>query len=62
MAIIRCDYCGTTKAVKINLRDYVFKRRLKVNKNRMMYFCSYDCLRKAEKESTKRYCEKRDIQ
>ena len=55
--IIKCDYCGEMKAVRIQLKDYVYKRRLKESKG-VVYFCGYNCMSKAERENTERYVKR----
>ena len=57
MAIIKCDCCGETKLIKIQLKDYVFKKRLKKTTN-VRYFCGYNCMQKAERENPERYCKR----
>lgn len=56
MAVIKCKECGEEKVI-IPINDYVYKRINKKNKE-ICYFCSYSCMRKAEKEHPEKYCRK----
>lgn len=57
---IKCGYCGKEKIIEALLRDYMYKKKTRVDE-KTVYFCSYDCMRKAIKEKPDRYCEKRDL-
>ena len=54
--IIKCDYCQEDKLIKINLQDYIYKKRLK-GSGSVRYFCGYNCMVKAERENPERYCK-----
>ena len=57
---IKCGFCGKVKSMETLLRDYTYKRRTRENE-KTIYFCSYDCMRKALKEKPDKYCGKRDL-
>ena len=58
MTLLKCEHCGNEKLLITLIRDYKFKRRVKADQ-KIVYFCSYDCMRKAEKENPERYCERK---
>ena len=57
MDIIKCDYCKESKLVWL-LSEYVYKKKKK--KGKVVYFCSYNCMRKAEQENPNGFCDRRD--
>ena len=59
---IKCDYCQEEKVVGIRLTDYVYKRTLKRDCKKTVYFCGYNCMQRAYKENPERYVKKRDTQ
>lgn len=60
MTDFKCEYCGKVKAIRFLLKDYIFKRRVKADK-KTVYFCCYDCMRKAEKENPDKFCAKKKV-
>lgn len=60
MVIIKCDQCGERKLIRCQMRDYIFKKKDRKTL-KVCYFCSYDCMRKAEKENPDKFVCKRSI-
>lgn len=58
MREIECGYCRDKKIIMMELRDYVYKRRDK-HRDKIVYFCSYNCMRNSERENPNTYSERR---
>lgn len=58
MSVMRCSRCGAENLILNYFKDYKFKRRLKSN-GKIVYFCCYNCMRKAERENKGKYCARR---
>lgn len=52
MPKIKCDMCGKTKVVVNHLSNYAYKRKYD---GKVHYYCSYNCMRKSEKEHPQKY-------
>lgn len=50
----KCETCGETKTISMNLKDYAYKLR-KRSDGKTVYFCCYKCKRTAEKEADNYY-------
>ena len=58
MSLLKCEYCGNEKYIKNILRNYVYKKQGK-NGSKTYYYCSYKCMREAEKEYGEKFVKRK---